>query len=358
MTSKIIDEATGSAAKLLALNGSGAAEREHATLDLLIHGFQISRLIRAAADLDIADRIAPDWEIDIAELAEECGVSPRPLLRILRALAALGIFRLSADGRLSHSLRSLLLRKDAPNSLHYAARFWSGPGSWKAWGVLDEALAGVTPHQAAWKTGRFDYLREHPEEARVFDAFMAHTPEDRHEALAAAYDFSHAGLIVDVGGGNGEALRRILARFPTPRGLIFDRRDVVEAIAPEARLGGRITAQAGSFFEHVPADADFYLLNWVLHDWSDADCLRILRSCRAAMGADATLLISERLLEPDPAAGDPMTYLVDTHMMAMFGSARERTEAEFRDLLEASGFALRRSIPTAPPFSIVEAVPQ
>ena len=95
----------------------------------------------------------------------------------------------------------------------------------------------------------------------------------------------------------------------------------------------------------------------VLHDWSDADCLRILRNIRAAMAPDARLLVVDQLLESDPSRGQPTRYLVDMQMMAMFGEARERTEEEMRGLLGASGFALRRVLPTGSPVAIVEAVP-
>jgi hypothetical protein len=310
------------------------------------------------ADLAIADRIDPDAPGSIAELAQSCGVLAQPLLRTMRLLAAFEIFRVDADGKVAHTPRSLLLRTDAPNSLHYSARFWATPGSWRAWGDLDVALRGGIPHEAAWGVTRFGYLRDHPEEARIFDAFMANWPDDRHNAVAAAYDFSNAALIADVGGGNGEALRRILARFPDVRGVVFDREDVVAAIAPESLAGGRISTQGGSFFEEVPAGADIYLLIRVLHDWADEDVLRILRLCRAAMGPDGRLLIVEQILPPDPSRGRPLDYLVDMHMMAMFGSAQERTEAEFRALLDAAGFDLRCVIPTASLVSILEAAPQ
>jgi hypothetical protein len=333
-------------------------EDDHLALNLMIRGFQASQLFRLAADLEVADRVAPDGSVAVADMAAACNVLPMPLLRILRALAALGVFRVSAEGVVTHSPRSLLLRRDAPNSLHYAARFWPAPGSWKAWGALDAALAGGSPHRTAWEMGRFDYLRGHPDEARVFDQFMAHTPDNRHAAMAAAYDFSAAGLIVDVGGGNGQALREVLTRFPEAKGLLLDLADVVEAVSPEARLNGRIATAGQSFFERVPEGGDFYLLNWVLHDWADDDCLRILAACRAAMRDGAKLLIGERLLDPDPSIGDPIGYLVDTHMMAMFGEARERSEAEFRALLEPSGFAISRVVATASPFAIVEAVPK
>jgi hypothetical protein len=334
------------------------AEPERAALDLLLRGFQVSRMLRLVADLGVADRIAPDEGVALNDLAADCSVQSQALIRVLRALAAFGVFSVTADGIIAHTPRSRLLRTDAPNSMHHAARFWTAPGSWTAWGMLDVALTGGVPHEAAWNMSRFAYLRTHPDEARIFDAMMANYPDNRHAAVAAAYDFSGARLIADIGGGTGAALRHILARFPTPRGLVFDLEDVVRSIQPDDLIGGRIAVAAGSFFEGIPpAGADIYMLNSVLHDWSDEDCLRILRACRAAMGPDALLLLGEQILEIDPARGRPTGYLSDMQMMAMFGSARERTEAEFCGLLAGSGFVLRQVIPTKSPISIVEAAP-
>jgi O-methyltransferase domain len=279
------------------------------------------------------------------------------MLRILRALAAFRIFKVAPDGTVAHTPRSRLLRTDAPNSMHYAARFWTSRSFWGAWDMLDVAMTGGIPHEAAWNMGHFDYLRQHPDEARVFDAMMANPPDNRHAALAAAYDFSAAGLIADIGGGNGAALRHILTRFPGPRGLVFDREDVIEAIKPEDLMQGRIVAQAGNFFDHVPSRADVYMMIRVIHDWADEDSVRILRTCRAAMAPHSLLLLGEQILEPDPARGRAASYLIDVQMMAMFGHARERTEAEFRDLLEQSGFSLRRVISTTSPVAIIEAAP-
>jgi O-methyltransferase domain len=328
---------------------------ELAALDRLLRGFQVSRMLRLVADLGIADRIMPDDRMTVGELARDCGVQPQPLMRVLQALAAFGVFAVAADGSIAHTARSRLLRTDRPNSLHHSARFWTAPGSWRAWERLDVALTGGVPHEAVWGMGRFEYLRAHPDEARVFDAMMANFPDNRHAAMAAAYDFSGARLIADIGGGNGAMLRHILARFPGPCGLVFDLEDVVRAIPPDNLMEGRIAVRAGSFFDGVPTGADFYLLIRVLHDWGDEDCLRILRACRAAMGPGALLLIGELILDPDPARGRPTDYLLDMQMMAIFGIARERTEAEFRGLLAEAGFALRRAIPTGSPISILEA---
>jgi hypothetical protein len=328
---------------------------ERAALDLLLRGFKLSRVLCVIADLEIADRVPTNGSVATADLASAVGVQLQPLGRLLRAAAAFEVFRFIADGYITHTPRSLLLRTDAPNSLHYAARFWTLPSSWQSWGMLDAALTGGVPHEAAWGMSRFDYLRAHPEEARLFDAMMAHFPDNRHTALSAAYDFSGARLICDVGGGNGETLRHILARFPEPRGLIFDLADVVRAIPPDRLLGERITVAPGSFLDGIPAGADLYLLVRVLHNWSDTDCLRILRACAVAMRPESLLLIGEQILEPDPVRGDPTDYLLDIQMMAMFGGARSRTEDEFRSLLAEAGLTLRRVIPTrSSPVSIIE----
>ena len=324
-------------------------------LDLLIRGFQVSRMLRLVADLTVADKLPDDGARNVDDLASACGVQATPLLRVLRALAAFDVFCVTVDGQVSHSPRSRLLRSDASTSLHTAARFWAAPGSWRAWGELDAALTGGNPHQVAWQTSRFDYLRQHANEARLFDEFMAAMRDDRHEAVAAAYDFSGANLIVDVGGGNGETLRCVLRRFSGVRGLVLDRDDVVEAIPAAARLDGRIEVRGGDFLQSVPAGADRYLLVRVLHDWPDEECVRILKSCRSAMPDKARLLIVEQLLEPDPQRGRPTAYLIDIQMMAMFGSGRERSREEFERLLSASGLIAIRVFPTESAVSIVEA---
>jgi hypothetical protein len=116
-------------------------------LDLLLRGFQVSRMLRLVADLGIADRIAPGGQVAIVDLAAQCNVLRAPLLRILRALATFGVFSISSEDLVGHTPRSQLLRSDAPGSLHHAARFWTGPGAWKAWGDLDVALSGGVPHR-------------------------------------------------------------------------------------------------------------------------------------------------------------------------------------------------------------------
>src|SRR5262249_21964038 len=119
-------------------------------LERLIRGFQVSQLIWMAAELDIANRIAPGEKVPVSRLAEACGVNPQRLLRLGGALAALGIFDVTEGELLGHTRLSLLLRTGSERNLLLQARFWAGPGNWNAWGQLRVALSsGRSPHDAA-----------------------------------------------------------------------------------------------------------------------------------------------------------------------------------------------------------------
>lgn len=331
------------------------ADRE--ALDLLQRGFQISCMLRVVAQIGLADAVPAAGSVSITELANACDVLPEPLLRMVRALAAFRVFGLAAGDKVEHTSWSRLLRTDARNSMRHGARFWTGPGAWGAWGKLEVALRGQVPHEAAWNADRFSYLREHPDEMALFDAMMANFPDERHAAIADAYDFGPSTTIADIGGGNGATLRRILGKAQSLRGVLFDQEAVVGKLNASDLLDGRIAVVSGSFFRGVPRGANVYMLVRVLHDWPDADCVRILRSCRAAMAESQILLIGEHLLEPDPTKGRPADYLTDMQMMAMFGNARQRSGRELRALLSEAGFELRRVITTRASVSILEAAP-
>ena len=111
---------------------------------------------------------------------------------------------------------------------------------------------------------------------------------------------------------------------------------------------------AGDFFESVPSGADAYVLRRIIHDWNDAEALRIPANCRRAIREDGTLVLIEWVLKP-PNEPDWGKFM-DLHMLVTLGG-RERTEAEFRALLEQGGFALTRMIPAGGAHSIIESRP-
>jgi hypothetical protein len=174
-------------------------------------------------------------------------------------------------------------------------------------------------------------------------------------AVAAAYDFSGINTVVDVGGATGNMLAHILARHAGPKGILFDRPHVVTdapAFLRARGVEGRVTIQHGNFFESVPAGGDAYILSHIIHDWNEDQCATILGNCRAAMKPGAKLLIVEFVL---PEGNTPhFGKLVDMVMLAIPGG-EERTAAEYRTLLAASGFRMTRVVPTASDVSVVEA---
>jgi hypothetical protein len=331
-----------------------ATREDFAALSAIINSFRIPRMLQLVAELGVADRIAAAQFLPVTSLASEAGILADPLLRILRALASVGIFIVDEGGMIGHSRLSLLLRTDSIPSLHYAARFFPGGSFWNAWGALDKAMHGAVPFESVFGVKYFDYLTAHPDEGQLFNQVMANTPyADRHGAVAAAYDFSNASLIADIGGGNGALLRAILPHYPQALGVVFDLESVVQSIPAEARLDGRISVKPGNFFHDVMPQADIYILSRILHDWPDDQCLRILRNCRSAMAPSARLLMVESVLGPLPTAARAQDYLLDVGVMVL-AAGRERTLSEFQALLDATGFGPAHPFETAHGISVIE----
>jgi len=327
-----------------------------AEMGLHIRALQLSQMLHVVAELGLADRIG-GVPRPATELAQECGAHAGMLARLIRALAAFDIFSIDAEGRVGHTAKSLYLRSDATPTVHYAARYWGLPSTWATWGRFEHTVrTGEPAFEAIHGMASFDYLAVHPEESEIFDAFMQHSPDDRHRAVANAYRFE--GIVVDIGGGNGGLLQAVLGTHPGTRGVLYDQPKVVAgASAVLGSLAERCTIVGGSFFEGAPEGGDIYTMSQIIHDWNDERCLAILSHCRRAMRPDARLLIIERLIEEPPSATQPAILLGDLHMGILFPGAQERTAGEIGQLLTASGFGPYRVIRTASPFAILEARP-
>jgi hypothetical protein len=223
--------------------------------------------------------------------------------------------------------------------------------------LLETVRTGETAFDRLYGWPVFDYLGEHPEQAKVFDAAMTGFSGRAMREALDAYDLTGVGTLADVGGGLGANLAAALGRYPAMRGLLFDRPHVVERARPvleAARVAGRCAVEGGDFFEAAPRGADAYLLGHILHDWDDARAGLILDNLRRAMTVGAKLLVVEYVL-PE---GDGASFgkLLDLHMMVLLGG-QERTAAEYRRLFAAHGFRLTRVVPTAGDISVVEGAP-
>jgi hypothetical protein len=317
----------------------------------------VSRFLYVAARMNLADQLTKQPKT-AEELAQSTGAAVLPLYRFMRTLASLGLFAEDSAHRFSLTRLGEALRTGTPGSARASVLILAGEIFTEA---LDRLLysvqTGKTGFERAFGVPLFDWLANHPAEASMFSETMVAFHEAESPAVAAAYDFAEFATIIDVGGATGNLLSTILSRYPNPRGILFDLPHVV-ADAPELvsahGLVNRVKIESGSFFESVPSGGDVYLLSHIIHDWSEAQCLTILGNCRSAMQPDSRLLIIERVL-PTGDAPDPGKIL-DIIMLAVPGG-QERTEPEYRALLDKAGFRLTRVVPTETPVSVVEAVP-
>jgi hypothetical protein len=237
------------------------------------------------------------------------------------------------------------------------------PMFWRSWEALDYSLRTGRPAlDHVFGKPVFEYLAGDPAAAAHYDGGMTGLNVTLLPAILRAYDFGAFDTIVDVAGGHGSLLAAVLEAAPHASGVLIDLPHVTEVARAtfEARgLGNRVRVVTDSVFEAVPHGGDAYLLKWILHDWDDEACVRLLVNVRRAMDRHARLLVIERVLperiEPSPTTR-AMTMADLTMMIHLTG--RERTEAEFRALFERSGLELARIVPTSSQLSIVEALPR
>jgi hypothetical protein len=326
-----------------------AESRSHAqTMIGLFMGYIPTRLIYAAAKLGIADHIG-DGGARAPELAAKLGVHPDALYRVLRTLAALGVLHQDEDLFFVTELGETL-RADSPQSVRDYAIYTHEFSYARLGKILDSVRTGKPVIEDF-----FGSLRANPEEEAVFYAGSGNKSRIEAAAIIQAYDFSQCGKLVDVGGGNGAFLSKILASCKQVSGVLFEQKSAIEGA--QAGRGGplpRCEFVAGNFLEAVPAGGDTYVLKRILDDWGDEKAVRILKNCRKAMRGGTRLLIIEPLMGP-PNKLSP-GHFADMNFLVTFSGGRIRMETEHSSLLGQAGFRLQRTVPTESEASVLEAI--
>jgi hypothetical protein len=325
-----------------------------AMAELITAGW-MAQAIAVAAELRIADALA-EKPLTIDELSRKVGADPDALGRMLRALIGRGIFRQRRDGRYGLTPLARTLRADTPESMAAFARFVGSPEDREHWSHYIEAVRtgeAVVPKLRGMEA--FEYAASEPELNEMFNQAMTNFTELALAAVTSAYDFSGHRTIVDVAGGHGRLLAGILAVTPTAKGVLFDLPHVVEGAGPLLRthhVADRVRIAAGSFFDAVPDDGDVYVLKNIIHDWSDDKAIDILKTVRVATHEGATMLLVESVLPQHHR--DFSAKWLDLEMLVA-NAGRERTAAEYQNLLQNTGFEMTRVIPTVTLFSVIEA---
>jgi len=302
-----------------------------------------SRVLCAAARLGVADALGDEVR-SVGVLAEKCHADAGALYRLLRALASMGVteettpehFRLTDFGK--------PLQRDAPQSVWPAVIFWADLLA-DSWSLLTDCVRTGLPASQVRDPKIPSRWSQDPEAGAVFRAVMGTAPAEDYAPIAAAWDFSRAKVVADLGGGGGSLILAVLGLNPHLRGMLVDLEASVEAAKArfaEEDPSSRCELIAADLTQSVPAGADVYMLKHVLHGRQDADAITILRNCRAVIPQGGSLLIVEFILPPLVSHADPQLeghLMSDLNMLAVTGG-KERSEREWRTLLEAAGFLL------------------
>ena len=324
---------------------------------VLLGGFAATQMLYVASRLRLADHLA-QGTLTLRQLAVESGAREEPLGRVVRGLAAFGVFSV-AGGKVSNTPLSECLRSGAPDSLREVALLY-GEEHYHAMSELLQAVErGGSAFEHAYRKPHFSYLASNPDAAQAYyetsNASVARTAR----GLAEKYDFSHATRVVDVGGGSGQLLRAALLANRHLNGVIVESSGMAARARSRVHADGldeRCEVETGDILSAVP-HGDVYLLGHVLHGMDDERATCVLRACERAANPGARVLVIERLIpDADAPAGDAQFAAVSDVVALAISGGRERTREEVTALLERSGLEPKRAIALSSGDSILEAV--
>jgi hypothetical protein len=336
----------------------GGAGAPHAQLLELINASWTTQAIRTACELRVPEALAAG-AADVEAIAANTRCHAASLQRLLRALATLGLCEENDGERYVLSALGDLLREDHPHSLR-AWALHAGSVTWQRWAELDQSVrTGFSHRRRHGGDDGFGDLAHSPAVAAQFYRAMVDITRAVAVTVARIIDPAGALRVVDVGGGSGELIARVLAAHPTLHGVLFDLPqglDGATAVLERAGVATRCTRVAGSFFDTMPENGDLYLLKSVLHNWDDARCVQILRRCRSAMAPRGRVLVIERVMadRPGATAHDRAVARSDLNMLVAL-SGRERTASEFEALFAQAGLAIERDLGRAEEYSVLQA---
>jgi hypothetical protein len=231
-----------------------------------------------------------------------------------------------------------------PQSVWSAVVFWADLLA-DEWSLLTDCVRTGKPASQVRDPKIPSRWSQDAEAGSIFRAVMGTAPAEDYAPIAAAWDFSHAKLVADLGGGGGSLILAVLALNPHLRGMLVDLEPSVDAAKSRFAKedpASRCQLIAADLTQSVPAGADVYMLKHVLHGHQDAEAITILSNCRAVIPQNGTLLIIEFILPPLVSHADPQLeghLMSDLNMLAVTGG-KERSERQWKTLLEAAGFIL------------------
>ncbi len=336
--------------------GSVPGERSpSARLHDMATGYRDTQSLYVVAKLGVADRLN-EGPKTADELAQELGVQPRALFRVMRTLAGRGVFTQDDSDRFGLTDLGAPLRSDHPKTVRHALIMHGELHYQAAGALLHTVRTGQTGFDHLYGKGLFDYLADHPDDSATFNAAMANSSGVWASPIND-FDFRGRKVIVDVGGGKGTLLAKLLEKNRHLRGILYDLPQGAAEAQEYLRSRGvldRVEVRTGDAFQSIPQGGDVYVFSRVLHDWPDEKARRLLANARKAMSKDSLLLLWEAVVPKGAASSS--TKNIDLTMLFLLGGA-ERTEAEWREMLSSTGFSLVKITKTGEMFDLIEAKP-
>src|SRR3982751_3858828 len=322
----------------------------------MLFGKHITYCVSAVARLGVADHMGAG-PTQIERLAGKTGSHSPSLYRVMRCLASLDVFQELPGKKFALKPIGELLQTNHPSSMRYSAIQMGERWSTRAMEhFTDTVRTGENGIVKAFGKNVFELFADSPEEAEVFNKSMTAFSSILVDPIVAAYDFAWIDRMADIGGGHGYLLASILKKNPQMRGVVYDLPEVTSGAPGNPHLNGcegRLEFQAGSFFEKVPSGCDAYIMKFILHDWSDEHCRKVLNLIREQLPPHGRVLVCEQVLDPSPTPSP--AKLLDIEMLAMTVGGKERTAAEFSDLFASAGLRLVQIVETGSPVCILEA---
>jgi hypothetical protein len=314
--------------------------------------FWQSRALHVAARLDVAT-VLGDGQLTAEDIAARVSAQPDAMYRVLRMLAAAGVFEEASPRVFRNNALSAHLREDNPRNVRAMILMHNSEAMSRPWyEKLEEGVrTGDAPFRLAHGQELFAYLDGHPEFDALFARAMDSVEALAGDSFARDFDWGRFERVIDVGGSKGSKALAILKRHPALRALVVDRAQVVReaerhwAGREDPGVLARLSFQAGDLLESLPAatsDRDIYLLSAVLHGFDDETCIKALRNLASACGDTGARIAIMEMVMPESRAD--LTGASFDMQMFMGTRGRERTRAEWTGLLEAGGLLLEEQV--------------
>lgn len=321
-------------------------EKNISELKYAIHGNFVAQAIAAACKLDLFDNFNSAHEaIGIEQLSTATQSNVYSLRKLLNFLVTAGLLTIHPD-RKSYSITSKgeLLKKDSSQSMHYFARLHATSLFRGASDFLFESIKNNKPGTSYFcDTDMFSYLKTNESDNDVFNKAMSNLTSMHADGIGEFIRHLKPATVLDAGGGVGTLLCAILKHNPQATGTIVDLPNVKEAALEYVsglNLSHRVNFLSTSFFEEFQAEADVITIHHVLHDYSDEDCVIILKNCKRSLSRGGSILIVETILGDDAEIG--VGWLKDLIMHVITPGGRVRKQEDFQRIVDQSGLRIQQ----------------